>query len=95
MPPVKPIAQAGESSPGVPQILAAQLTLSQPGGVEAEYAHQNNIGTPRFSDLLTALQGNCEMCPIKYILFTTYVFDIDKNFENQFLAYHKEATKVA
>ena len=53
----------------------------------------NNIGTPRFSDLLTALQGNCEMCPIKYIYY--YLFDIDKNFENQLLAYHKEATKVA
>jgi hypothetical protein len=42
--------------PGVPwhpQILADQLTLSQPGG--ADYAYHIIIGTPGFSDLPTAL----------------------------------------
>ena len=42
--------------PGVPwhtQILADQLTLFQPGGTD--YAHLINTGTPRFSDLPTAL----------------------------------------
>ena len=37
----------------VPQILADQLTLSQPG--RADYAHHINTGTPGFSDLPTAL----------------------------------------
>jgi hypothetical protein len=43
--------------PGVPwhtQILADQLTLSQPGG--ADYAHHITTGTPRFLDLPTALK---------------------------------------
>ena len=35
------------------QILADQLTLSQPGGTN--YAHLINTGTPGFSDLPTAL----------------------------------------
>ena len=42
--------------PGVPwhtQILADQLTLFQPGGTD--YAHLITTGTPRFSDLPTAL----------------------------------------
>ena len=42
--------------PGVPwhpQILANQLTLSQPGG--ADYVHYIDTGTPGFSDLPTAL----------------------------------------
>ena len=42
--------------PGVPwhpQILADQLTLSQPGG--ADYSHHITTGTPGFSDLPTAL----------------------------------------
>ena len=42
--------------PGVPwhtQILVDQLTLFQPGGID--YAHLITTGTPRFSDLLTAL----------------------------------------
>ena len=38
---------------GHPQILADQLTLSQPGGTD--YAHLITTGTPRFSDLPTAL----------------------------------------
>ena len=45
------------SKPGMqslyPQILAGQLTLSQPGG--ADYAHYITTGTPGFSDLSTAL----------------------------------------
>ena len=40
--------------PWYPQILADQLTLSQPGG--ADYARHINTGTPGFSDLPTALQ---------------------------------------
>ena len=36
-----------------PQILADQLTLSQPGGTD--YAHLITTGTPRFSDLPMAL----------------------------------------
>ena len=44
----------GLLSPGVhPQILADQLTLSQPGG--ADYAHHITTGTPDFSDFPTAL----------------------------------------
>ena len=39
--------------PWHPQILEDQLTLSQPGG--ADYAHHATTGTPRFSDLPTAL----------------------------------------
>ena len=38
---------------GSPQILADQLTLSQPGGTE--YAHHITTATPGFSDLPTAL----------------------------------------
>ena len=50
---------AGLSSLGVPgvarhtQILADQLTLFQPG--RTDYAHLITTGTPRFSDLPTAL----------------------------------------
>ena len=40
--------------PWHPQILADQLTLSQPGG--ADYARHITTGTRRFSDLPTALQ---------------------------------------
>ena len=43
--------------PGVPwhaQILADQLTLFQPGGID--YAHLIATGTPGFSDLLKALE---------------------------------------
>ena len=36
-----------------PQILSDQLTLSQPRGTD--YAHHITTGTPRFSDLPTAL----------------------------------------
>ena len=36
-----------------PQILADQLTLSQPGGTD--HAHLNTTGTPGFSDFPTAL----------------------------------------
>ena len=39
---------------GHPQILADQLTLFQPGGTN--YAQLITIGTPGFSDLLTALK---------------------------------------
>ena len=39
--------------PGVPQILADQLTLSQPVG--ADYAHHITTGTPGFADLPTSL----------------------------------------
>ena len=42
----------GLSSLGVP-ILADQLTLFQPGGID--YAHLVTTGTPGFSDLPTAL----------------------------------------
>ena len=38
--------------PWHPQILAHQLTLSQPGWID--YAHLITTGTPRFSDLLMA-----------------------------------------
>ena len=47
----------GLSSLGVPwhtQILADQLTLFQPGGIN--YAHLITTGTPGFSDLPTALR---------------------------------------
>ena len=55
------LTEAGLSSLGVPgvpwhtQILADQLTLFQPGGTY--YAHLITTGTPRFSDLPTALRG--------------------------------------
>ena len=39
--------------PWHPQIMADQLTLSQPGG--EDYTHHINTGTPGFSDLPTAL----------------------------------------
>ena len=42
--------------PGVPWHTADQLTLFQPGGTD--YAHLITTGTPRFSDLLTALLNN-------------------------------------
>ena len=42
--------------PGIPQILASQLTLPQPGG--ADYAYHITIDTPWFLDLPTALGGN-------------------------------------
>ena len=51
------IHKAGLSSLGVPwhpQILANQLTLSQPGG---QIMLTNHSSTPRFSDLATALQS--------------------------------------
>ena len=53
-------SKSGMSSlwvPGVPwhpQILADQLTISQPGGTD--YAHLITTGTPGFPDLPTALQ---------------------------------------
>ena len=50
----RPVASLG--LPGVPwhpQILADQLTLSQPGG--PDYDHHITTGTPGFSDLPTAL----------------------------------------
>ena len=56
-----PICISGVSSLGVPgvpwhpQILADQLTLSQPGGTN--YAHLITTGTPGFSDIPTALLG--------------------------------------
>ena len=37
----------------LPQILAVNLTLSQPGGTD--YAHHNTTGTPGYSHLPTAL----------------------------------------
>ena len=40
-------------TPGPPQILAYEITLSQTGGVV--YAHHITTGTPGFSDLPTAL----------------------------------------
>ena len=57
-PKVKPTitANPGVSSLGVPwhpQILADQLTLSQPGGTD--YAHLITTDTPGFLDLPTAL----------------------------------------
>jgi hypothetical protein len=42
--------------------LAYQLTLSQPGG--EDYAHYITNGTPRFSNLPTALGG--ALCPPQY-----------------------------
>ena len=45
-----------------PQILADQLTLSQPGG--ANYAHYITTGTPGFSGLPTALDF---LVPSKYL----------------------------
>ena len=42
---------------GVPQILADQLTLSQPGGTD--YTPHITTGTPGFSDLPAALDLNC------------------------------------
>ena len=54
--------EAGVSSLGVPwvpwhpQILADQLTLSQPGG--GRLCPPNNTGIPGFSDLPTALMGS-------------------------------------
>ena len=45
--------------PWHPQILADQLTLSQPGG--ADYAHHITTGTPGFSDLPTALYDRKDM----------------------------------
>ena len=42
---------------GHPQILADQLTLSQPGG--ENYAHHITASTSRFSDLPTTMQFNC------------------------------------
>ena len=46
------VARGGISPP--PNILKDQLVLSQPGG--ADYAHPITTGTPRFSDLPTALK---------------------------------------
>ena len=54
----------GLQEPGVPQhpqILADQLTLSQPEG--ADYAHQITTGTPGFSDLPTTQRRVGKMMP--------------------------------
>ena len=56
--------------PGVPwhtQILAAQLTLFQPGGTD--YAHLITIGTPGISNLPTALQLQIHKT-LKYLCIT-------------------------
>ena len=61
--------------PGVPwhtQILSGQLTLFQPGWTD--YAHLITTGTPRFSDLATAL-----MYALAEYTATYYVY-IDKRF---------------
>ena len=51
---VRPVVPGGAEVPWHPQILADQLTLSQPRGVD--YAHQIILATPPgFSDLPTAL----------------------------------------
>ena len=53
--------------PGVPwhpQILADQLTLSQPGGTD--YAHHSTTSPPGFSDLPTALSSRCNLQTSKY-----------------------------
>ena len=50
-------------------IFAVQLTLFQPGG--KDYAHLITTGTPRFSDLPTALQFN------QNTILSTYPFMID------------------
>ena len=47
------VVPGGAGGAMAPQILADQLTLSQPGGTK--YAHLITTGTPGFSDLPTAL----------------------------------------
>ena len=65
--------RAGLSSLGVPgvpwhtQYLADQLTLFQPGGTD--YAHLITTGTPRFSDLPTALVCASKKIGLLYELF--------------------------
>jgi hypothetical protein len=49
----RPVVPGGVGVPWHLQILANQLTLSQPGGTD--YAHHITAGTPGFSDLPTAL----------------------------------------
>ena len=78
----------GLSSVGVPglpwhpQILADQLTLSQPGE-GTDYAHVITTGTPGFSDLLTALSLDelgfvwLEMSLSSYDSMVHYVFPIN------------------
>ena len=48
------VVPGGAGQPWRPQILADQLTLSQ--RVWTDYAHLITTGTPKFSDLPTALQ---------------------------------------
>ena len=63
-----------------PQILADQLTLSQPGG--ADYTHRITTGSPGFSDLSTALvlqekqaeKSRAELRPKRRLLYWPQVW---------------------
>ena len=59
--------------PWRPQILADQLTLSQPG--RADYAHHITTGTPGFSDLPTALPDIIQMACTQKEKRTEIAFD--------------------
>ena len=50
---LRPVGAGGAGGAMAPQILAHQLTLSEPAG--ADYAHHTTTGTPGFSDLHTGL----------------------------------------
>ena len=54
----RPVVPGG-AIPWHHQILADQLTISQPEGTD--YAYQITTGTPGFSDLPTALKCECKI----------------------------------
>ena len=59
-----------------PQILADQLTLSQPE--ETDYAHLITTGTPGFSDLPTALTLKNEFETQNFEIFDKVVHNLGK-----------------
>ena len=71
----------GLSEPGMPtypQILAGQLTLSQPGG--ADYAHYITTGTTGFADLHEALML-IALNHLLWIMFPLFLFKLHKHFK--------------
>ena len=66
---LRSVVPGGAGGAHAPQILADQLTLSQPGG--ADYAHHKDTGTLGFSDLPTALH--------LLLLLLLRIFNFQKN----------------
>ena len=70
----RPVVPEGAGGAIDPQILADQLTLSQPGG--ADYAHHITTGTPGFSDLPTALAHAISSQAVWVFLRYVFIFEL-------------------